>query len=35
MMSNRIDSVAKTMAQQLLAFPNPVSRVLAATLSNH
>jgi hypothetical protein len=35
MASNRIDSVAKTMAQQLLAFPIPVSRVLAARLSNH
>jgi hypothetical protein len=35
MASNRIDPVAKTMAQQLLAFPIPVSRVLATTLSNH
>jgi hypothetical protein len=34
MASNRIDPVAKTMAQQLLAFPIPVSRVLATTLSN-
>jgi hypothetical protein len=34
MASNRIDPVAKTMAQQLLAFPIPVSRVLAAGLSN-
>jgi hypothetical protein len=34
MASNRIDPVAKTMAQQLLAFPIPVSRVLAAALSN-
>jgi hypothetical protein len=32
MVSNRIDSVAKTMAQQLLAFPIPVSPVLASTL---
>jgi hypothetical protein len=29
MASNRIDSVAKTMAQQLLAFPIPVSRMPA------
>jgi hypothetical protein len=34
MASNRIDSVAKTMAQQLLEFPIPVSRALAAALSN-
>jgi hypothetical protein len=34
MASNRIDPVAKTMAQQLLAFPIPVSAVLASALSN-
>jgi hypothetical protein len=35
MASNRIDPVAKTMAQQLLAFPIPVSPELAASLSSH
>jgi hypothetical protein len=33
MASNRIDSVGKTMAQQLLAIPIPVSPALAATLA--